>query len=104
MYAASHPRYNDIHIMNKPLITGYYTFQDAQVGDRQDTTPSHSKLPSVLTSTLLPPFPFPPSIFPPAHAKEALELVRMQEQTAQVKHHEEYKVGVCVCRFVCVER
>ena len=86
--------------MNKLLITSYYTFQDAQVRDRQDTRPSHSKLPSILTSTLPFPFPFPPSIFPPAHAKEALDLARMQEQTAQVK----YKVGGCVCRFVCVER
>ena len=41
---------------------------------------------------------------PPAHAKEALELARMQEQTAQVKHHEEFKVCVCVCvrARVCV--
>ena len=88
--------------MNELLITGYYTFQDAQVRDRQDTRPSHSKLPSVLTSTLPPPFPFPSSIFPPAHAKEGLELARMQEQTAEVKHHEEYKVCVCVWVSMCV--
>ena len=42
---------------------------------------------------------------PPAHAKEALELARMEEQTAQVKHHEEFKVCVCVCvcECICVE-
>ena len=68
--------------MNKLLIISYYTFQYAH---RRDTRLSHSVLPSVL---------------PPAHAKEALELARMQEQTAQVKHHEEFKVCVCVCVHV----
>ena len=66
--------------MNKLLITSHYTFQDAQVMERHDTGP-HS-LPSSL--------PFPP----PAHAKEALELARMQKQTTQVKHYKEFK---CVC-------
>ena len=49
-------------------------------------------LKSSLLSTLLLSFPFPS--LPQAHAKEALELVHMQQQTAQVKHHEEYKVCV----------
>ena len=47
--------------------------------------------------TLLLSFPFPS--LPQAHAKEALELVHMQQQTAQVKHHEEYKV--CVSAYSC---
>ena len=50
----------------------------------------------------LPLLSFPLPFLPPAHAKEALELARMQEQTAQVKHHEEFKGCVCVCVRACV--
>jgi len=42
------------------------------------------------------------SPIPPAHAQEALELARMQEQTEQLKHHEEYKVCVFVSVWMCL--
>lgn len=50
---------------------------------------------------------------PTAHAKEALDLARMQEQTEQLKQQEQIRVGAyfphkaheyslqCVCRMQC---
>ena len=36
----------------------------------------------------------------PAHAREALELARMQESTHQLKHQEEIAVSTCTCIYI----